>query len=1060
MGIRPSSQSSPTAVTKHIGTDIDDVRVVADNIDTIVEAAERIDTALTEAEAFANASEQSAIAAASSASTTNTNAITTTNNAASTNADVITTNSNASITTSARDAAQESETNALNSASNAAGSAASALSSKNSVDVSESNVLAAEIAINNTFDNFDDRFLGTFGVAPTLDNDGDSLSVGAIYYDSVTLSVKFWNGATWDDPDNSAATSATAAYNSQVAAGVSESNASSSETASLNAQIAAEAAEDSASQSADDALLDADRAQSIADTFIDSVQAMTKAEFFAQAEQRIRNNAGSGFAEWGKHHTDSLVGTNARINQGMWTIATSPNKLIMGQSGTGVPIGISRSVSPLVNVNGHQLNVTELNTNVVGQTSLDLPDAPDGLDKADGTGRFADLTAAIVAGGNDLSASVLSRQDFVFLEVFHEKISDKDQVYPLGNVQYGASTWEGIALSIRDDGYTRFGEWDTTTTGNYATWSALSDADKAKFIQDPENNIYSDDGELIQVRYRIRVVKGLGDNWGNVNTQQGDFLNYSNLLRVTPQGSSASSPTLGQSGTYFYSNNYTSVRTTTENGMFEARRTTGDDIVDAHNGLCFAVPIALVQRRNQGAYHPVYNPEGCRNWNGTNATGNGTEWYQSIALVGSTTADAFNPINASADTTTVGYAISSGDIGDASGRSDGKHYDATYASDVKDLRMSSKRLPLKEIRDKYKRMAIAGEVRGFEGVPFTRNFVSSTVWATRVTNYILITADTTGEEYDWITSTSANSPNPAQGNIIVNGVTYRVTGVAKASDNTHLDVVIDRVITSTLGESVHVGVGDWSSNNSANPTWTDIIGDPANIAATFPSGVEGQWIPVIPNGVKVHPLNRKVSIDNEDAEYTSDDGATWSTYSGSATINTTTNARNAVAAGSVLLSHYETQAHFTQDDVNSEVLDLGGEVYATSSNFVNYGNILCSTLINKIPTAYVNESVIRTSKPMVEGILDTGLWAGGGVKHLPIENLTDSPAIKTLDYLSHENNVGKLMLAYKEMVYDTDWGDNNQFEVTNNQSTLTDDNGNTVLYGMASFDTQFFIVEE
>ncbi|MCP5005759.1 MAG: hypothetical protein GY941_17755 [Planctomycetes bacterium] len=51
-------------------------------------------------------------------------------------------------------------------------------------------------------------------------------------------------------------------------------------------------------------------------------------------------------------------------------------------------------------------------------------------------------------------------------------------------------------------------------------------------------------------------------------------------------------------------------------------------------------------------------------------------------------------------------------------------------------------------------------------------------------------------------------------------------------------------------------------------------------------------------------------------------------------------------------------------------------------------------------------------------------------------------------------------LNYKEMFYDGSWGDNDQFEITNNQSTLTDDNGNTILYGTASFNTQYFIVEE
>jgi hypothetical protein len=40
------------------------------------------------------------------------------------------------------------------------------------------------------------------------------------------------------------------------------------------------------------------------------------------------------------------------------------------------------------------------------------------------------------------------------------------------------------------------------------------------------------------------------------------------------------------------------------------------------------------------------------------------------------------------------------------------------------------------------------------------------------------------------------------------------------------------------------------------------------------------------------------------------------------------------------------------------------------------------------------------------------------------------------------------------------FGDNNQFEITNNQATQTDDNGNTVLYGTASFNTQYFTIEE
>ena len=98
----------------------------------------------------------------------------------------------------------------------------------------------------------------------------------------------------------------------------------------------------------------------------------------------------------------------------------------------------------------------------------------------------------------------------------------------------------------------------------------------------------------------------------------------------------------------------------------------------------------------------------------------------------------------------------------------------------------------------------------------------------------------------------------------------------------------------------------------------------------------------------------------------------------------------------------------------------------------------------------------------------TGSGAGSllpsswGVEHttLDLGHNNNSPAVKTLDYLSSSNNVAKLVYAYKEMVFDVDWGDNNQFEIASNQSTLTDDNGNTVLYGTASFNTQYFTIEE
>ena len=90
----------------------------------------------------------------------------------------------------------------------------------------------AEAAVTTLFDNFDDRFLGTKATNPSVDNDGNALSVGAVYYNSTDKEVRFYNGATWDRPEHSASTSASqAAQSAQAAAGSAQAAAGSAQTA-------------------------------------------------------------------------------------------------------------------------------------------------------------------------------------------------------------------------------------------------------------------------------------------------------------------------------------------------------------------------------------------------------------------------------------------------------------------------------------------------------------------------------------------------------------------------------------------------------------------------------------------------------------------------------------------------------------------------------------------------------------------------------------------------------------------------------------------------------------
>ena len=81
------------------------------------------------------------------------------------------------------DAAETHSTNAGNYASAAADAQVAAES--------------AQAATEAVYDQFDDRYLGAKATAPTTDNDGNALIVGALYFDTVTSSMQVWTGSAW-----------------------------------------------------------------------------------------------------------------------------------------------------------------------------------------------------------------------------------------------------------------------------------------------------------------------------------------------------------------------------------------------------------------------------------------------------------------------------------------------------------------------------------------------------------------------------------------------------------------------------------------------------------------------------------------------------------------------------------------------------------------------------------------------------------------------------------------------------------------------------------------------
>ena len=90
-----------------------------------------------------------------------------------------------------------SATAAATSAANAATSESNAATSETNAGNSASAALASQNAAAASYDLFDDRFLGAKSSAPTLDNDGNALVTGTLYFNSTSNIMYVYSGAGW-----------------------------------------------------------------------------------------------------------------------------------------------------------------------------------------------------------------------------------------------------------------------------------------------------------------------------------------------------------------------------------------------------------------------------------------------------------------------------------------------------------------------------------------------------------------------------------------------------------------------------------------------------------------------------------------------------------------------------------------------------------------------------------------------------------------------------------------------------------------------------------------------
>ena len=202
-GSATSASSSATSATSSANTAVTSASAAGTSETNAATSATNSANSATASASSASASASSATASANSATASQTaqtaaelaetNAETAETNAETAEAGAATSATNAANSASA---ASTSETNAATSATNSANSATASANSATASANSATAAAASEAAAAGYVDNFDDKYLGAKTSDPTVDNDGDPLTDGALYYNTTDNRMKVYDLGT------------------------------------------------------------------------------------------------------------------------------------------------------------------------------------------------------------------------------------------------------------------------------------------------------------------------------------------------------------------------------------------------------------------------------------------------------------------------------------------------------------------------------------------------------------------------------------------------------------------------------------------------------------------------------------------------------------------------------------------------------------------------------------------------------------------------------------------------------------------------------------------------
>jgi len=831
--------------------------------------------------------------------------------------------------------------------------------------------------------------------------------------------------------------------------------------------------------------------------------AMRKVEFEAMRAANNEKFAASGFVHFGRYNESTLAGGIFPVDAakgGLFTRTTTsnptPNSLILGcDRNIGSSKGTSNTNFANVNIAG---NITELYASTDISDSygirIKLPPTEDGTrtyDSATGVSVTHATPAIAFASETETNKVVTNRFDMWGFEAGLREINDDDPyVYKNGLIQSVASDINGVPTEDNNDrpfAYFAWYEGDTSTRGKGVNWQTASEAERIAIQNDRgnANRIYFDDatGKFYQWSLHGRSFAGLGNgDWNsidagsNVNELKFESISYS---RINAQGVTNDDTAYAVDGVFIPkgNNNNFLVDFNNDPAIYYLRATTANQ-AKAVDGECYFLVCGTVERLNQGIAHPK-NPLGsklCQNID-TASLGQGSPWdvTDNKPL---TKAECFGEKVCQASGT-LEYPYS--------GRSDGRLCDVIYASGqggvCRDMRYSAWGLTSEDFAEQDLKIK-SGEYRGRELLtsPLKRNVEappsSTSLYFDRLeikpdvytsllaveTVFVKVVANAGAtfragyenfDNGDWYEMEPVN----VSGSVVLrkkNGA-VQIVDTGNSRDLT-VDILIVGDKAGYLPQGLEIPV-------ASEYTHKEVVGEPPKIllCEDLKDGWIGSFNGFIPDGVKQwsEVTLSKLTFDTlTTRSRTDDNGATWSTSSFIIDpIKNTLDSTGTPPLGRVEILSYKTKAKSTIPVGNTDVYGGRkgiGEVFAGKNHNPSRGIYLGYSLTGGIFTAsnhIINQHLALTSMTFKDGRIDDG--AEYAPTHTPISlgsPNNNSQGFKALNYNVAVNQQGFINYAYAQLAYDAtagDWGDDGKIHIVDNQTTMLDENGNTVLVGTA-----------